>query len=125
MPHATSAGMAPSARRPSGVSLGTQRLISANELSLVQLGDFCAYVTEAMSTTRGLPIRDAVGWSLPKVGLPRDTSFFASARTYGAAYKPWQKAFEKLFAHRAPLLLKRLRPTASRWILKRCAALGG
>ena len=84
-------------------------LISANELSLVQLGDFCAHVTEAMSATRGLPIRDAIGWSLPKVGLPRDTSFFASARTYGASFKPWKKAFEKLFAHRAPLLL-RLRP---------------
>lgn len=84
-------------------------LISANDLSLVQLGDFCAHVTEAMSATRGLPIRDAIGWSLPKVGLPRDTSLFASARTYGASYKPWKKAFEKLFAHRAPLLL-RLRP---------------
>lgn len=84
-------------------------LISANDLSLVQLGDFCAHVTEAMSASRGLPIRDAIGWSLPKVGLPRDTSFFASAKTYGASYKPWRKAFEKLFAHRAPLLL-RLRP---------------
>lgn len=84
-------------------------LLSANDLSLVQLGDFCAHITEAMSQARGLPIRDAIGWSLPQVGLPRDTSFFASARTYGTPYKAWQKAFEKLFAHRAPLLL-RLRP---------------
>lgn len=84
-------------------------LIAANDLSLVQLGDFCAHVAEAMSATRGLPIREAIGWSLPKVGLPRDTSFFASARTYGTTYKPWKNAFEKLFAHRAPLLL-RLRP---------------
>lgn len=81
-------------------------LIAANDLSLVQLGNFCAHVTEAMSEARGLPIRDAVGWSLPKVGLPRDTSFFASTRTYGGSFKPWQKAFEKLFAHRAPLLLR-------------------
>lgn len=84
-------------------------LISASELSLVQLGEFCAHITEAMSSTRGLPIRDAIGWSLPKVGLPRDTSFFASAKTYGTSDKPWKKAFEKLFTHRAPLLL-RLRP---------------
>jgi S-DNA-T family DNA segregation ATPase FtsK/SpoIIIE len=56
-----------------------------------------------------LPIRDAIGWSLPKVGLPRDTSFFSSTRTYGNAASPWKKAFEKLFTHRAPLLL-RLRP---------------
>jgi DNA segregation ATPase FtsK/SpoIIIE, S-DNA-T family len=85
-------------------------LISANDLSLVQLGNFCSHITEAMSSARGLPIRDAIGWSLPKVGLPRDTSFFASTKTYGTSYKPWKKAFEKLFAHRAPLLL-RLRPT--------------
>lgn len=84
-------------------------LISANDLSLVQLGDFCAHITEAMSPARGLPIRDAIGWSLPKVGLPRDTSFFASARTYGTSDKPWKKAFDKLFTHRAPLML-RLRP---------------
>ena len=84
-------------------------LISASDLSLVQLGDFCAHITEAMSSTRGLPIRDAIGWSLPKVGLPRDTSFFASAKTYGTSDKPWKKAFDKLFTHRAPLML-RLRP---------------
>lgn len=84
-------------------------LISASDLSLVQLGDFCAHITEAMSPARGLPIRDAIGWSLPKVGLPRDTSFFASARTYAISDKPWKKAFDKLFTHRAPLML-RLRP---------------
>ncbi|MBG6223353.1 S-DNA-T family DNA segregation ATPase FtsK/SpoIIIE [Janthinobacterium sp. CAN_S1] len=84
-------------------------LISASDLSLVQLGDFCAHITEAMSPARGLPIRDAIGWSLPKVGLPRDTSFFANARTYGTSDKPWKKAFDKLFTHRAPLML-RLRP---------------
>lgn len=103
------AGMAPVPDDRQVFRSALKGLISANDLSLVQLGDFCAHLTEAMSATRGLPIRDAIGWSLPKVGLPRDTSFFASARTYGTSYKPWKKAFEKLFAHRAPLLL-RLRP---------------
>ncbi len=103
------AGMAPVPEDRLVFRSALKGLISANDLSLVQLGDFCALVTEAMSSARGLPIRDAIGWSLPKVGLPRDTSFFASARTYGASYKPWKKAFEKLFAHRAPLML-RLRP---------------
>ncbi len=84
-------------------------LISANDLSLVQLGDFCANIIEATSLSRGLPIRDAIGWSLPKVGLPRDTSFFSNARAYSTSYKAWKKAFDKLFTHRAPLLL-RLRP---------------
>jgi S-DNA-T family DNA segregation ATPase FtsK/SpoIIIE len=104
------AGMAPVPDDRQVFRSALKGLITANDLSLVQLGDFCAYVTEAMSAARGLPIRDAIGWSLPKVGLPRDTSFFASARTYGTSYKQWKKAFEKLFAHRAPLLL-RLRPT--------------
>lgn len=103
------AGMAPVPEDRQVFRSALKGLIAATDLSLVQLGDFCAHITEAMSTTRGLPIRDAIGWSLPKVGLPRDTSFFASARIYGASYKPWQKAFEKLFTHRAPLLL-RLRP---------------
>ncbi len=103
------AGMAPVPEDRQVFRSALKGLISANDLSLVQLGDFCSNVTEAMSTKRGLPIRDAIGWSLPKVGLPRDTSFFASTKTYGTTYKTWQKAFEKLFAHRAPLLL-RLRP---------------
>lgn len=84
-------------------------LIGATDLSLVQLGDFCGHIAEAMSPSRALPIRDAIGWSLPKVGLPRDTSFFSNTRTYGPTARIWKKAFEKLFAHRAPLLM-RLRP---------------
>lgn len=103
------AGMAPVPEDRQIFRSALRGLIVANDLSLVQLGEFCAQVSEAMSVARGLPIRDAIGWSLPKVGLPRDTSFFASARTYGTSHKPWLKAFEKLFAHRAPLLL-RLRP---------------
>lgn len=103
------AGMAPVPEDRQVFRSALKGLISASDLSLVQLGDFCAHVTEAMSAARGLPIRDAIGWSLPKVGLPRDTSFFSNARTYGTAHNPWRKAFEKLFAHRAPLLL-RLRP---------------
>ena len=78
-------------------------LIAASDLSLIQLGDFCSKVSEAISV-RGHPIRDAVGWALPYVGLPRDTSFFANAKTFGAAYIPWRKAFEKLISNRAPFL---------------------
>ncbi len=80
-------------------------LIAATDLSLIQLGDFCWKVSEAISV-RGHPIRDAIGWSLPFVGLPRDTSFFSSAKTYGSAWTPWRKAFEKLISTRAPLLKK-------------------
>ena len=80
-------------------------LIAATDLSLVQLGEFCAQVSEAM-TSRGHPIRDAVGWSLPNVALPRDTSFFSNPRTYGTSSRSWKKAFDKLVANRAPLLMR-------------------
>jgi S-DNA-T family DNA segregation ATPase FtsK/SpoIIIE len=79
-------------------------LIAVTDLSLVQLGEFCSKISEASSPARGYPIRDAIGWALPYVALPRDTSFFSNSKTYGAAIGPWRKAFEKLISHRAPLL---------------------
>lgn len=80
-------------------------LLASSELSLIQLGEFCSDIAEAIST-RGLPIRDAVGFAMPRAGLPRDSSFFSNAKTFSATRKPWQKAFAKLFAQRAPLLKK-------------------
>lgn len=80
-------------------------LLASSELSLVQLGEFCSTIVDAIST-HGLPIRDAVGFALPSSGLPRDSSFFSNTKTYAALRKPWQKAFAKLFAQRAPLLKK-------------------
>jgi S-DNA-T family DNA segregation ATPase FtsK/SpoIIIE len=80
-------------------------LLASSELSLVQLGEFCAEIVEAMST-RGLPIRDAVGFAMPRAGLPRDSSFFSNAKTFATSHRPWQKAFAKLFTQRAPLLRK-------------------
>ena len=80
-------------------------LLASSELSLVQLGEFCSEIVEAMST-RGLAIRDAVGFAMPRAGLPRDSAFFSNAKTFGSLRKPWQKAFAKLFTQRAPLLKK-------------------
>jgi len=80
-------------------------LLNASEPSLVQLGEFCAEIVEAISN-RGLPIRDAVGYALPKTGLPRDSGYFSNAKTFGATRAPWQKAFLKLLSQRAPLLRK-------------------
>lgn len=84
-------------------------LLISSELSLVQLGDFCSDIVEAMAT-RGLPIRDAVGYALPRAGLPRDSGYFSNVKTFGASRGAWQKAFTKLIAQRAPLLRK-LRPS--------------
>ena len=80
-------------------------LLASSELSLVQLGEFCSEVVEAMAS-RGLAIRDSVGFALPYAGLPRDSAFFSSAKSFGVLRKPWQKAFTKLFTQRAPLLKK-------------------
>jgi DNA segregation ATPase FtsK/SpoIIIE, S-DNA-T family len=80
-------------------------LLAATEPSLVQLGEFCAEIVEAIST-RGLPIRDAVGYALPRAALPRDSGYFSNAKTFGTARGPWQKAFIKLLTQRAPLLKK-------------------
>lgn len=85
-------------------------LVSVVDLSLIQLGEFCAKIAEASSAAYGRPIRDAIGWALPRVALPRDTSFFSNPKTYGIAVTPWRKAFEKLFVNRAPLL-RRMRHT--------------
>ncbi len=80
-------------------------LLASSELSLVQIGEFCSEIVGAMST-RGLAIRDAVGFALPRAGLPRDSTFFSNAKSFGSLRKPWQKAFAKLFTQRAPLLKK-------------------
>lgn len=80
-------------------------LLASSELSLVQLGEFCSEIIVAMST-RGLAIRDAVGFALPAAGLPRDSTFFSNAKSFSTLRKPWQNAFAKLFAQRAPLLKK-------------------
>ena len=99
-------------------------LLASSELSLVQLGEFCSEVVQAMST-RGLAIRDALGFALPRAGLPRDSTFFANAKSFGTLRKSWQKAFAKLYTQRAPLL-KKLRqngqPLDSEEISERIAA---
>jgi S-DNA-T family DNA segregation ATPase FtsK/SpoIIIE len=103
------AGIAPTPDDRVVFQAALRGLVSIVDHSLDQLGEFCAMVSDAIST-RGLAIRDAVGWALPYVGLPRDTSLFSSAKTYGSSVGPWRKAFEKLFANRAPLLWK-VRPS--------------
>lgn len=101
--HASGVSPVPDDRTVFHAALGG--LLVSSELSLVQLGEFCAEVVEAMST-RGLAIRDAVGFAMPRAGLPRDSAFFSNAKSFGSLRKPWQKAFAKLFTQRAPLLKK-------------------
>lgn len=102
------AGIAPTPEDRAVFQAALRGVMSAAELSLNQLGEFCAWTADA-SNTRGLPIRESIGWALPYAGLPRDTSLFSNTRTFGQAVSPWRKAFEKLYANRAPLLFK-MRP---------------
>ena len=76
-------------------------LMSATDLALNELGEFCALASEA-TNSRGLAIRDALGWALPCAGLPRDTSLLSKAKTYGQADAPWNKPFENHIANRNP-----------------------
>ncbi|MDD2273764.1 MAG: FtsK/SpoIIIE domain-containing protein [Desulfuromonadaceae bacterium] len=74
-------------------------------ISLSQLGDYCWHVSE-VSRLEGLPVRAALGSALTRLRLPRDTSLFVNAKSYGPFSGPWRKAFGKLFSDRAPLLIK-------------------
>lgn len=80
-----------------------QAITEVMELSLVQIGDFCLKVIQA-NKLHGYSIRQAIGWALPSIGLPRDSAFFANSRSFAQAVRPWRAAFEKLAAHRLPLL---------------------
>lgn len=102
------AGMSPTPEDRAFFRAALKGLMAASELSLNQLGQYCAKISEATNTF-GHPIRHALGWALPWVGLPRDTLLFSNARTFGTASTPWRKAFDKIFANRAPVL-SHLRP---------------
>ncbi|HNG02303.1 MAG TPA: FtsK/SpoIIIE domain-containing protein [Nitrospira sp.] len=102
------AGMSPTPEDRSVFKAALKGLIAATELSLNELGEYCARISEA-TTSHGHPIRHALGWAMPWIGLPRDTLLFSSDKTFGTASTPWRKVFEKVFANRAPLL-KRQRP---------------
>jgi hypothetical protein len=85
-------------------------LLASSELSLVQLGEFCAEILGAMST-RGLAIRDAVGFALPRAGLPRDIDAYSVSRACATSIQAMTSAAEAILAgqHRAELLLRRPR----------------
>ncbi|WP_269525605.1 FtsK/SpoIIIE domain-containing protein [Acinetobacter baumannii] len=80
-----------------------EALIDSIEISLVQISNFCLSIIEA-NNVHGLAIRQAIGWALPSIGLPRDTYFFSNAKAFSHVNRPWKNAFDKLVTHRYPLL---------------------
>ena len=81
-------------------------LLSAGEFSLDQ---FAAYIfgTRQRILEMGIPVRDALGWSLPALGLPRDSGFFQAIpeKKVGQA-AAWEKRFKDGLRQRKNLLLK-------------------
>jgi S-DNA-T family DNA segregation ATPase FtsK/SpoIIIE len=81
-------------------------LLTAGEFSLDQ---FAAYVfsTRRRMQEASVPIRDALGWSLPALGLPRDSGFFQAIpeKKLGQA-AAWEKRFRDGLRQRKNLLLK-------------------
>lgn len=80
-----------------------EALVESIELSLVQIASFCLSVIEA-NNVHGWSIRQAIGWALPSISLPRDTNFFSNSKSFAQAKHSWKKAFDKLATHRYPLL---------------------
>ena len=80
-----------------------EAMIESIELSLMQIADFCLSVIEA-SNLHGFAIRQAIGWALPSIGLPRDSNFFSNAKAFSQASRSWKIAFDRLATHRYPLL---------------------
>ena len=65
------ASMAPTSEDRQVFAASLRSLMTVVDLSLIQLGEYCAKIGEASQPSYGRPIRDAIGWSLPRIGLPK------------------------------------------------------
>jgi len=81
-------------------------LLAAGEFSLDQFTAFI-FATRQRLREAGVPVRDALGWSLPALGLPRDSGFFQAIpeKKLGQA-AAWEKRFKDALRQRKSLLLK-------------------
>jgi len=67
----------------------------------------CAMAAAVMSQEAGAPVRDALGWALPALGLPGDSGFFqAIPEKKLSHYAAWEKRFKDGLRQRKNLLLK-------------------
>lgn len=81
-------------------------LLGAGEFSLDQFTAFI-FATRQRLREADVPVRDALGWSLPTLGLPRDSGFFQAIpeKKLGQA-AAWEKRFKDALRQRKSLLLK-------------------
>lgn len=81
-------------------------LLAASEFSLDQFTAFI-FTTRQRMQGASVPVREALGWSLPTLGLPRDSGFFQAIpeKKLGQA-AAWEKRFKDGLRQRKSLLLK-------------------
>ncbi|MGE3538653.1 MAG: FtsK/SpoIIIE domain-containing protein [Candidatus Tectimicrobiota bacterium] len=75
----------------------------------VSLDIFARYllVTRQSMAEQGLPVLHALGWALPVLSVPRDTTFFEAIPERSRTHiQQWQRFYQQAFNKRAPYLLK-------------------
>ncbi|MFN7929196.1 MAG: hypothetical protein U0Y68_14865 [Blastocatellia bacterium] len=81
-------------------------LLNAGEFSLEQFAQYVALTQESIATS-GIPVRNALGWALPALELPRDSGFFQAIpdKKIGQV-AAWEKRYKDCIRQRKNLLLK-------------------
>jgi S-DNA-T family DNA segregation ATPase FtsK/SpoIIIE len=81
-------------------------LIAAEDWTLQQLSQFVALTSNAIRK-EGMPLRDALGWALPALEIPRDSGYFLALKPKDLElHTRWRKLFDRLVSERKPLLVK-------------------
>ena len=81
-------------------------LVDARSVALERYAEYVT-ATRIANLEQGLPLRNALGYSLPALHLPRDTTYFEALneKTSGHASK-WKKLYADAFKKRACYLVK-------------------
>lgn len=86
-----------------------QALIGLQEAYECSLEQFSSYViqTRQIMLQDGIPLINALGWALPALRIPRDSSYFEAIPEKALNLKlKWKKLFQDAFAKRACYLVK-------------------
>ncbi|PPQ48329.1 DNA translocase FtsK [Paenibacillus peoriae] len=81
-------------------------LQEANECSLEQYSRY-VICTRNIIVNEGLPLINALGWALPSLRIPRDSSYFDAISSKKLNHSSqWKKMFQNAFSKRACYLIK-------------------
>jgi S-DNA-T family DNA segregation ATPase FtsK/SpoIIIE len=83
-----------------------QGFVGAYHWTLPQVANYVAD-TRARIADEDLPLFDALGWALPALQIPRDSTYFIPMASRDAAsVTRWRQSYRKLVADRKPLLVR-------------------